>query len=69
MRTTRIPLRRFFPILALMAVMLVALTALRGPAQTTPPCETPPGQGKVTAWKQGETVNVSIGPDFTGPQV
>ena len=26
-------------------------------------------QGKASAWKQGETVNVSIGPGFTGPQV
>ncbi|MBV9928671.1 MAG: hypothetical protein JOZ96_26895 [Acidobacteria bacterium] len=69
MSITRTPLRRFFPTLALLAALLVALTALRGPAQTNPNCETPPGQGKVTAWKQGETVNVWIGPDFTGPQV
>lgn len=68
MRTTRTPLRRFFPTLVLSAITLVALTALRGLAQTEPPCQTPPAQGQVTTWKQGETVNVMIDPTFTPAQ-
>lgn len=32
-------------------------------------CETPPGKGKSTAWKQGATVNVMIDPTFNPTQV
>jgi hypothetical protein len=33
-------------------------------AQTTVPCEPPPGQGATTVWKIGATVNVFIDPNF-----
>ena len=65
MITTRIPLRRFFLTLALSTATLVSLTALRGLTQTEPPCQTPPSQGQITTWKQGETVNVMIDPTFS----
>lgn len=38
------------------------------PAQTQPQCRTPPTQGAVTAWRQNETVNVSIAPNFSPDQ-
>lgn len=55
--------------LALITVLLT-LPFLAGDAAAQVPCETPPAQpeGKITAWKQGATVNVMIDPTFSSTQ-
>lgn len=57
--------------LALITVVLTPLfLVVDARAQTPVPCATPPAlpQGKLTAWKQGATVNVMIDPTFTPAQ-
>lgn len=53
-------------ILAKLVLILAVLTlSLSVVLRAQVPCETPPGQGQVTTWKQNSTVNVMIDPTFT----
>lgn len=55
--------------LTLALITLVLTLPLLGAAvRAQVSCTPPPTQGKVTAWKQGATVNVMIDPTFTPTQ-
>jgi len=62
-------MRTASPILAKLVLILAVLTLpLSAILMAQVPCETPPGQGQATTWRQNSTVNVMIDPTFSSAQ-
>ena len=63
------PPHKFALTLALLTSLALTFLLLVSHVLADVACETPPGKGKSSAWKQGATVNVMIDPTFSPDQI